>query len=192
MEGFWTERHVKKLKELLSKGFSTSEIGKKLGVSKNTVIGKIHRLRQANDLDLVKEEKPVKNTKKSRGIFSFSFSKKTVSSSNDTVTEVKKLSKVYIKDNKLAEKKVEIVNVKKVSDENDTISNEFLKDEQSNLRDNKDKRYQLRDLKNDMCRWAYGEPNSNNFFFCGKKTLENRPYCLKHARMAYISKKNED
>jgi GcrA cell cycle regulator len=40
----WTEERIAQLKELWFEGFSASECGKKLGVSRNSVIGKIHRL----------------------------------------------------------------------------------------------------------------------------------------------------
>jgi GcrA cell cycle regulator len=40
----WTEARIKQLKELWFEGFSASECGDKLGVSRNSVIGKIYRL----------------------------------------------------------------------------------------------------------------------------------------------------
>lgn len=40
----WTTNSISKLKSLWEKGLSTSEIGKKLGFSKNAIVGKAHRL----------------------------------------------------------------------------------------------------------------------------------------------------
>ena len=40
----WTEEQIDQLKDLWSEGLSTSEIGRKLGVTKNAVVGKAHRL----------------------------------------------------------------------------------------------------------------------------------------------------
>lgn len=40
----WTTNSISKLKTLWEKGISTSEIGKKLGFSKNAIVGKAHRL----------------------------------------------------------------------------------------------------------------------------------------------------
>ena len=196
MENFWTEKRIKKLKELFAKGLSTSEIGKKLGVSKNTIVGKIHRLRQANELELTRNDKEyVNDSKQQKKLFTFSFSKKlsvqnAVSNKN---TDVEKSSKILIdNDRAVIENKAELIRKTSI-DEADVVGSEFFKDEQAFFKDrNKDKKYQLKDLKNDMCRWAYGEPNSSNFFFCGKKTIGNKPYCLKHAKMAYIFKKNDE
>lgn len=40
----WTTEKIKQLKKLWSKGKSTVEIGRELGISKNAVVGKVHRL----------------------------------------------------------------------------------------------------------------------------------------------------
>ena len=40
----WTDSDIKKLKQLWQKGLSTVAIGQALGISKNAVIGKVHRL----------------------------------------------------------------------------------------------------------------------------------------------------
>ncbi|MBL8643786.1 MAG: global cell cycle regulator GcrA-like protein [Rhodospirillaceae bacterium] len=40
----WNDEKIGKLKKLWSEGLTTGEIGKRLGVSKNAVVGKAHRL----------------------------------------------------------------------------------------------------------------------------------------------------
>ena len=40
----WTDKQIAKLTKLWNEGFPTTEIGKKLGISKNAVVGKAHRL----------------------------------------------------------------------------------------------------------------------------------------------------
>jgi GcrA cell cycle regulator len=40
----WTDEKITRLKKLWSEGLTTGEIGKRLGVSKNAVVGKAHRL----------------------------------------------------------------------------------------------------------------------------------------------------
>ena len=44
MSKSWDSSILKKLKALTGKGLSTAEIGKRLGISKNAVVGKLHRL----------------------------------------------------------------------------------------------------------------------------------------------------
>jgi len=50
----WTEDKIKKLKKLWQAGKATAEIAKNLGMSKNSIIGKVHRL------DLAARPNPVK------------------------------------------------------------------------------------------------------------------------------------
>ena len=40
----WTDEKVNSLKKLWAKGTSTAEIARRLGLSKNSIIGKVHRL----------------------------------------------------------------------------------------------------------------------------------------------------
>ncbi len=40
----WTDEKIEDLKKLWAKGLSTAEIGRALGVSKNAIVGKSHRL----------------------------------------------------------------------------------------------------------------------------------------------------
>jgi GcrA cell cycle regulator len=44
MPDVWTDDRIANLKKLWSEGLTTVEIGKRLGVSKNAVVGKAHRL----------------------------------------------------------------------------------------------------------------------------------------------------
>ncbi len=55
----WTTRKIDKLKKLWDKGLSTSEIGKKLGVSKNAVVGKAHRIGLKSRVSPIKTAKNV-------------------------------------------------------------------------------------------------------------------------------------
>lgn len=40
----WTDDAVRKLRQLWSEGHSTAEIGRRMGITKNAVVGKTHRL----------------------------------------------------------------------------------------------------------------------------------------------------
>jgi len=36
-----------------------------------------------------------------------------------------------------------------------------------------------------MCKWPIGDPATDGFSFCGRRTGEDGPYCSEHARLAY-------
>ena len=52
----WTEDKIKKLKKLWQSGKATAEIAKVLGMSKNSIIGKVHRLALAARPSPIKAE----------------------------------------------------------------------------------------------------------------------------------------
>lgn len=52
----WTEKKIKHLKKLWSSGKSTAEIARELGISKNAVVGKVHRLALKNRPSPIKKK----------------------------------------------------------------------------------------------------------------------------------------
>lgn len=44
MDSVWTEERISALSSLWAEGHSTAEIGRRLGITKNAVVGKAHRL----------------------------------------------------------------------------------------------------------------------------------------------------
>jgi len=44
MESIWNPERIAQLTELWNQGLSTAEIGRRIGVTKNAVVGKAHRL----------------------------------------------------------------------------------------------------------------------------------------------------
>ena len=53
---------------------------------------------------------------------------------------------------------------------------------------------QLEELTDQVCRWPIGHPYEENFYFCGRKSLEKFPYCKLHVLYAFQPKnaKEED
>jgi GcrA cell cycle regulator len=41
------------------------------------------------------------------------------------------------------------------------------------------------ELKESMCRWPLGDPTSAEFRYCGSQSLGTGPYCTYHGKMAY-------
>ncbi|MEA2754265.1 MAG: GcrA cell cycle regulator [Aliidongia sp.] len=60
MDNIWTQERVDELGKLWTEGLSTAEIGRRLGITKNSVVGKAHRL------ELAPRPSPVKLTGKPR------------------------------------------------------------------------------------------------------------------------------
>src|SRR5690606_13352514 len=64
----WNDEKIQRLKKLWSEGLTTGEIGKRLGVSKNAVVGKAHRLGLKGRPSPIKRQpnKPVEVKKETR------------------------------------------------------------------------------------------------------------------------------
>lgn len=89
----WTDDKIKKLKKLWEKGLSTSEIGKKLDVSKNAVVGKAHRI------GLKSRPSPIKTTAKDKQKKGLKASKETnTKKSNDKKSKINADNLVKIED----------------------------------------------------------------------------------------------
>lgn len=59
----WNDELVSELKKLWELGVSTNEIGKKLGTTKNSIIGKVHRLNLESRESCIKRNSTKKETK---------------------------------------------------------------------------------------------------------------------------------
>ena len=46
-------------------------------------------------------------------------------------------------------------------------------------------RVTIMDLRESMCRWPMGDPTSPDFRFCGARSITGLPYCTQHAQIAY-------
>lgn len=139
----WTDEQVEELKRLWDKGLTTGEIGKALGVSKNAVVGKAHRL------GLNSRPSPIR-----RG-------------------EDENAAGAGTQPQQPAEKKksAKPAPVKKTAEKE------------------KKKLFTVNDLTASSCRWPVGDPKDEDFHFCGKEALPDKPYCAEHAAIAYVSAK---
>ena len=186
----WDSNMLKKLKALIGKGLSTAEMGKKLGMSKNAVVGKLNRLGwnskavEPNDKKTVvkktnsKKDEVNTNSKKA-GVKTTA--KKTVVKKDPKIAESKKLSKTtkIEKTTKQSGKTVkkELINIKTASKKTkkDLALHELLIQHA----------LQMANLKPNQCRWPIGDPDSDNFHFCGETVFTGKPYCYEHCRQAY-------
>lgn len=46
-------------------------------------------------------------------------------------------------------------------------------------------RLSIQELKEDTCRWPMGDPMKDDFHFCGRSALDSQPYCEYHCSVAF-------
>jgi len=160
----WTDERVEMLKKLWSEGLSASQIAAQLGsVTRNAVIGKVHRLKLSSRGRSTAS--PARQKKTSQG--------STVSKSASRAASVHRTMTTSIGANALqaqfdAEPMVRY-HARPVENVVVPIS----------------RRLQLIQLSERTCKWPNGDPLSEDFSFCGNDSAEAGPYCGYHAKIAF-------
>ena len=186
----WDSVALKKLKALTGKGLSTSEIGKRLGMSKNAIVGKLNRLgwnAKASGANAPKEVEPKAVSKKSaEKTVVKKAAPKTESKVKETAkkaTVVKSVAKkaVTVKaTEKKAEEKTEAT-AKKAEPKSSKVDVKNLAMHQRIIQHS----LEMANLKPNQCRWPIGDPDSEHFHFCGETVFVGKPYCYEHCKQAY-------
>lgn len=197
----WDNATLKKLKALTVKGLSTAEIGKRLGISKNAVVGKLNRLGwnpKAGGVAAAMPEPASKakaNTKTSGRKTAAAAPAKKASPkvaapkagtpAKKATTTVKKTAapkKATAPAKKPAAKDAEkTVASKPTTKTSKAVNSKTLAMHQRIIQHS----LEMANLKPNQCRWPIGDPDSENFHFCGETVFVGKPYCYEHCKQAY-------
>ena len=184
----WSDERVAILKKMWLDGNSASEIAKELGnITRNAVIGKVHRLGLSNrDTNVskagiagnrapksVKRGRPPKINKepKKRGRPQ---KIKEPREFDDTTTEMSRSVNASGTSSRTNSSKLEVV-----SDLSEETLKDLLKVEM------KSKKISLMDLTERTCKWPIGDPATDTFWFCGHEAEPGKPYCKTHISIAF-------
>ncbi len=156
----WTDERVEQLKQLWLDGKSASQIASVLssGITRNAVIGKVHRLGLSGRVKAPSQSTPRQRTPKPqqhvhRPAPQRSQGPRTHGSSA--------LAYSPRPEPRLYERPVEEVVIPM------------------------SERVTIMELKEAMCRWPLGDPQQPDFRYCGGKSPVGVPYCPYHSRVAY-------
>lgn len=190
----WDSVALKKLKALTGKGLSTSEIGKRLGMSKNAIVGKLNRLGWnakaggAATAATAATKEPGKKTV-AKKITAKPVEKKAAAKAEKETTKklvaTKKLDKKA--DVKETVKKTTEPKVKEIAKKT-VVKTSSKKDEAKDLAIHQriiQHSLEMANLKPNQCRWPIGDPDSEHFHFCGETVFVGKPYCYEHCKQAY-------
>ena len=195
----WDNATLKKLKALTGKGLSTSEIGKRLGMSKNAIVGKLNRLGWNAKAGGAVVSAPAKAEKKAE---SSSVIKKVVEKITAKKTTAKAAPAAPKKEpakatakktttTKTGAKKTE--SAPKAKSAKATVAKTAepksnAKTSAKNLAMHQriiQHSLEMANLKPNQCRWPIGDPDSEHFHFCGETVFVGKPYCYEHCKQAY-------
>lgn len=185
----WDNATLKKLKSLTGKGLSTSEIGRRLGMSKNAVVGKLNRLgwnSKASGTD-AKEAVPAKKTTAKSATPKKTAAKVAAKSPAKVVAKKTAATKPTAKKVATESKKASPapkVAVKSIATSAPKEGKNLTKNLAMHQRIIQHS-LEMANLKPNQCRWPIGDPDSENFHFCGETVFVGKPYCYEHCKQAY-------
>ena len=165
----WTPERTKILIALWEEGLPTSEIGRRLDVTKNSVVGKVHRL------GLKKRASPIR-AQGSKAAKAPAKAKETAPAKAKTAAPAS------------ASASAKTAPVAKAAPAPKPISAPIKA--VAPVRD-KSEVIRLDTLNNSMCSWPEGEPGTPEFHFCGEPSLSDKPYCAPHCARAYVKPSKE-
>lgn len=187
----WTDERVEKLKKMWADEHSASEIAKELGgVTRNAVIGKVHRLGLSN------------RATSNRGATAKAAPKERVAAAAPKPAPKPAAAKA-----KPAAPSVPAVKEEVELDENgipisaarraiipagqplppQPSANEISPEALAKVSEVEKtaKRISLMELTEKTCKWPVGDPATDDFWFCGLAVQQGKPYCEAHVGVAF-------
>lgn len=173
----WTDERVELLKKLWMEGLSASQIAGELGegVTRNAVIGKVHRLK------LSARAKPTNTTPRARPAPRQAPRRPSGPSISAGVSTMAAAAKP--RPQVMQRPQVMGATALAMSPQMDTEL--YVAPASQELFIPEDKRLSLLQLNEHTCKWPIGDPLAENFHFCGNDCADTGPYCRYHARIAF-------
>ena len=182
----WTDERVETLKKMWGEGQSASQIAKELGgVTRNAVIGKVHRLGLSNragsggnaSTKAAPKEKPAAAAKPAP----------------KPAAKAKPASTPPKEEPELDENGIPISAARRAiipagqplppQPSANEISPEALA--KVNEVEKTAKKISLMELTEKTCKWPVGDPATDDFWFCGLAVQQGKPYCEAHVGVAF-------
>ncbi len=159
----WTDERVEQLKKMWLDGLSASQIANELGhgVSRNAVIGKVHRLGLSGRVKspAPAAARPRKTAEEAPRAHSGSGGHGVSHMTHGALALAADVMPAPAPAPRVATAEVVIPMSERVT---------------------------IMELRESMCRWPLGDPTHTDFRYCGAKMqIGNGPYCQAHARIAY-------
>jgi GcrA cell cycle regulator len=197
----WTDERVELLKKMWGEGQSASQIAKELGgVTRNAVIGKVHRLGLSNRAgaapapaaapaaapkpDVKPKPAPAKPVE---------VKARPVAKPAPRIVEEEVEVEDDAEEEEVVTRQVTVPHTRKAiipagqplppQPSANEISPEALA-KVSEI-EKKARRLTLMELTERTCKWPVGDPATENFWFCGLPTQAGKPYCEAHVGVAF-------
>jgi len=183
----WTEETISRLRELWAEGLSTAEIGRRLSITKNAVVGKAHRL------SLPPRPSPIRRGEKKQPAATPKAAAPAAASPTKAEATPEQTVQVVTApvDAPQVQKPAQATTAPQAAPEKPAAKVEKPaaapraparpKPAISRISDPEPKK-----RRGPTCCWPIGDPGTPGFHFCGATPLPGKPYCAEHAQIAYV------
>ncbi|HET6607086.1 MAG TPA: GcrA family cell cycle regulator [Rhodopila sp.] len=169
----WNEETIRQLKDLWAEGHSTAEIGRRLGVSKNAIVGKAHRL------ELDARPSPIR--------------RESGKSDSDRPTPFPRPAGPTLPPLASASVPPPMVRIDPPAPRRPAAAVPVARAPVPSAPPMRQEPPPVRAVSSTpmrrsapTCCWPIGEPGTKSFRFCDDASLPGKPYCDEHARLAYV------
>jgi len=175
----WNDERVELLKKMWGEGQSASQIAKELGgVTRNAVIGKVHRLGLSN--------------RNGGGGSSADAKAKAIKPAAKAAPKVKAPPKAKPAPVEAVPATAPVTRIKPIIPAGQPLPPQPSANEidpkalaKVNEIEKKAKRLNLMELTSRTCKWPVGDPATEDFWFCGLPVQAGKPYCEAHVGVAF-------
>ncbi len=190
----WTEEIIAQLKALWAEGLSTAEIGRRLSITKNAVVGKAHRLGLPARPSPIRRNAKPKTAEKAEAPAAASPTTAQTATSAQPVKQAEAVPTGETEKQQptppaparsippAATAAAPVAEEKPAKKEKPAASSKSKP--KAPLRSISDPEPQKR--RGPSCCWPIGDPGTPGFHFCGATPIPGKPYCEEHAQIAYV------
>ena len=207
----WTEETIERLRSLWQEGLSTAEIGRRMSITKNAVVGKAHRLVLSarpspirkvpqNDVSPSKPFKPARPAVEAPGSMARLVPRSASQPPVDLLADAEGMAAGGdgTKDNIMPLRAAQAsaaclpqaVPATPLRAARPSLDADV---DQPRPRHEPDRSSAVRSIgepvrhrRSQSCCWPLGDPGTKQFRFCGGEPIPGKPYCVEHAQLAYV------
>jgi GcrA cell cycle regulator len=174
----WSEETILQLRELWAQGHSTAEIGRRLGVSKNAIVGKAHRLELAARPSPIRRDGPARcHDRPEAPLRTEGPTLPPLASAalppSPAVANVHSIRPAPTQ----TPATLSSVDRRALTPPTQTASPVRAVPASPPVQHRRPA---------PSCCWPIGEPGKKDFRFCDDVSIPGKPYCEEHARLAYV------
>lgn len=181
----WTDERVELLSRLWLEGRSASQIATVLGggLTRNAVIGKVHRLGLAGRVKANAAPAPVETSEEEAASASFELMAEAAAGGSRRAARPQAVSAVSAPASAVASARTVGATALALSE----APSEAIKPARTpeEVVVPLSLKVTIVELRESMCKWPLGDPSSMEFRYCGSPSHSGTPYCQHHGKLAY-------